>query len=365
MATQPSPSLQDALLAQLPASPDAYPQKLDLVRDAALVIRFDAAAYRAASFLDDRILGPATSGTWLPFDRVAAAARAARAACPVHFIFHTGHVGSTLVSRLLDESEAVLSLREPLPLRTLAEAHDALGRSDALLSDAQFDLALGVFMKLWSRGYAATRSVVVKATSSAGRIAATLLGRGEGSRAIYLNLGAEPYLATLLAGQNSPIDLRGHGPERIRRLQAWLTEPVGPLHAMSIGELAAMSWLAESRSQHEAVARFPDRAIALDFDAFLADVPEGMARILGLFGLPADARYLSAVGRSPVLTRYSKAPEYGYTPEVRAEILRESRRDHREEIRRGLAWLERLARTSAAVAEVLARFEARSSTTSG
>jgi len=351
LATEPSPSL-DALLKLLPASPDAYPQKLDLVREAALVIRFDAAAYRAASFLDDRILGPATAGAWIPFARVAEATRALTVGRPVHFIFHTGHVGSTLLSRLLDETQAVLSLREPLPLRTLAEAHDALGRPDALQSDAQFDLALGAFMKLWSRGYATTRSVVVKATSSAGRVAAALLDRHEGSRAIYLNLGAEPYLATLLAGQNSPLDLRGHGPERIRRLQSWLTEPLGPLHAMSIGELSAMSWLAETRSRREALARFPDRVVAVDFDAFLASVPASMERILGHFGLPADARYLSAVERSPVLTRYSKAPEYAYSPEVRAQILREARRDHREEIQRGLAWLERLARANAAVAEV-------------
>ena len=60
-------------------------------------------------------------------------------------------------------------------------------------------------------------------------------------------------------------------------------------------------------------------------------------------------------GASPVLTRYSKAPEYAYTPEVRAQILREARRDHRDEIRKGLAWLERLARANAAVAEVSAR----------
>ena len=65
MATEPSPSLQDALLAQLPASPDAYPQKLDLVRQSVLVVRLDAAAYRAASFFDDRVVGPATQGAWL------------------------------------------------------------------------------------------------------------------------------------------------------------------------------------------------------------------------------------------------------------------------------------------------------------
>jgi len=352
LPTEPSPSLQDSLSAQLSLSPDAYPQKIDFARDAALVVRLDASAYRTASFLDDRILGPATTGAWIPFARVAEAARRVTHGRPVHFIFHTGHVGSTLVSRLLDETEAVLSLREPLPLRTLAEAHDALGRPDSLLSNAQFDAALDTFMALWSRGYAGNTSVIVKATSSTGRLAPALLQPNVGSRAIYLNLGTEPYLATLLAGQNSPIDLRGHGPERIRRLQSVVAEPLGPLHAMSVGELAAMSWLAESHSQHEAVARFPGRVVAIDFDAFLARVPENMARIVGHFGLPADARYLAAVGRSPVLTRYSKAPEYAYTPEVRAEILREARRNHRDEIRKGTAWLERLAQANPAVATV-------------
>jgi hypothetical protein len=59
------------------------------------------------------------------------------------------------------------------------------------------------------------------------------------------------------------------------------------------------------------------------------------------------------VGRSPVLTRYSKAPEYGYTPNVRAEGLRDSRRHNREEIRKGMEWLERQARSDNAVAEVV------------
>jgi hypothetical protein len=361
LATQPSPSLQDALLAQLPGSPDAYPQKLDLVREGVLVVRLDAAAYRAASFLDDRILGPATQGAWLPLDRVAEAARHSTVTRPLHFIFHTGHVGSTLVSRLLDETGAVLSLREPLPLRTLAEAHDALKRPESLLSKVRFDDTLGAFAALWSRGYPATRGVVVKATSSAGRIAAPVLGRHAGSRAIYLNLEAEPYLATLLAGQNSPIDLRGHGPERIRRVQAWVAAPLAPLHAMSIGELAALSWLAESRAQRDAITAFPSRIVALDFDRFLASVADSMARILDHFGLARDERYLSTVERSAVLTRYSKAPEYAYTPQLRAEILRESRHDHREEIRKGMAWLEQRARSDAAAAEVL---NARSSTTS-
>ena len=63
-----------ALLDRLPASPDVYPQKLDVVREAVLLIALDAERYRAASFLDDRVLTPATQGAWLPAASVAQAA---------------------------------------------------------------------------------------------------------------------------------------------------------------------------------------------------------------------------------------------------------------------------------------------------
>jgi len=351
-AERPIP-IADDLLTRLPASPDAYPQKIDFASWIVLLVQFDAAAYRAASFLDDRILAPTTKGAWIPIGHAIEASRKVTGARPLHFIFHTGHVGSTLVSRLLDEAGDVLSLREPLPLRTLAEAHDALGRSDSLLGREQFDAVLSMLMRLWSRGYPATRSVVLKATSSAGRVAVPILASGEESRAIYMNLRAEPYLATLLAGQNSPIDLRGHGPERMRRLQPRLAAPLAPLHTLSIGEMAAMSWLTESWSQRDALREGAGRVLAVDFDQFLSGVGENMGRILRHFGMPENARYLSEVGRSPVLSRYSKAPEHAYTPNVRAEVLRDSRQDNRDEIRKGLDWLERHARSDPAVAAIV------------
>lgn len=346
------------LLELLPGSPDAYPQKLDLVTRAVLLVQLDAGAYRSASFLDDRILGPSVKGAWFPAARVAEAARLAANTRPLHFIFHTGHVGSTLLSRLLDETGVVLSLREPLPLRTLADAHDVLALAESLLSGAEFDLILGTLMRLWSRGYDATRAVVVKATSSTGRFAAPILARNEQSRAIYMNLRAEPYLATLLAGQNSPIDLRGHGPERMRRLRSHVSVPLAPLHALTIGELAAMSWLAESMAQRDALQRLADRVLAIDFDRFLSAVEENLGRVLAHFALPRDAHQVAELAASLALTRYSKAPEYPYTPTIRAEVLRDSRRDNKEEIRKGMAWLQSLARSDPSVAEIWGSFGA-------
>jgi hypothetical protein len=342
------------LQAMLPVSPDAYPQALDLVGGRVLVIRMDAKAYRAASFLDDRILGPNTRGAWLPGAVVTEAARQVADPRPLHFIFHTGHVGSTLVSRLLDETGMLLSLREPLPLRTLADAHDVIASSESLLSEAQFDALLDMMRRLWSRGYDWTRGVVVKATSSAGRAADALLKNRPQSRSIYLNVRAEPYLATLLGGANSAMDLRGHGPGRMRRLQRSIRVTPAPLHGLSIGELAALGWLVETMSQQEAVKRFPDCVLALDFDELLADITAGLERILAHFGLPHDARYLAGIARSPVLQRYSKAPEVPFPQGERSAQLEDSRRQNRDEIQKGMAWLRKMSQAEDPVAAVMA-----------
>ena len=338
------------LRALLPLSPDAYLQNVDLVRGLVLVIRLTEEAYRAASFLDDRILGPSVRGAWLPGPDVTEAARRVADARPLHFIFHTGHVGSTLVSRLLDETGRVLPLREPLPLRTLADAHDALAAPESLLNEAQFEALADMTLRLWSRGYERTRAVVVKATSSAGRLADRLLRARPEARAVYLNLRAEPYLATLLGGANSLVDLRGHGPGRMRRLLGRRPRPVAPLHALSPGELASLAWLVETLAQRDALGAAPGRVLPLDFERFMSDVEGGMARVLAHFGLDADTDQLSAIARSPVLRRYSKAPDVPFAPGEREARLAQSRRDNREEIARGMAWLDRLAREDASLA---------------
>jgi hypothetical protein len=345
--------LSEAVLSGLAASPDVYLQKVDLARESALLIQLSENAYRSASFLDDRILTPDVKGRWASLTSVLDAAAAIAESKPLHFVFHTGHVGSTLLSRLLDESGCVLSLREPLPLRTLADARDVLDQPESLLSSSDFDALEQALLKIWSRGYSDTHSVVLKATSSACRIAVRLLERHDGANAVYLNLAAEPYLATLLAGKNSSIDLRGHAPVRIRQLQARIATQLSQLHVLSLGELAAMSWLAETWNQHDAVTRLGARVLALDFDELLGDIGGGVSRVAAHFKLPLDSRWLRDIARSPVLTRYSKSPDFEYSPQVRSELLRQSRQNNAAQIGAGLRWLEKLAGSQSAVAAVL------------
>lgn len=325
-----------------------YPFKLDLARGRVLQIELDEAAIRAASFLDERILTPATKGGWTPLQAYLAQRPASlQPPLPVHFIFHTGHVGSTLVSRLIDEATPVLSLREPLPLRALAEVQDVLDAAPLegavpALTREQFSELLTALLWSWRRGFQTTAAVIIKATSSVARLAPVLLDAAPESRAIYLNLRAESWLATLLAGENSPIDLRGHAPERLRRLARQRRLPPLVPEALSPGELAALSWLAETTTQQEVLSKYQERVLAVDFDAFLTDARSHLTRILEHFGLPVEPAAVVRALSGPVMTRYSKAPEHPYDPDLRAAVAEDSRRRNRGEIVKGLRLLERL-----------------------
>jgi hypothetical protein len=123
---------------------------------------------------------------------------------------------------------------------------------------------------------------------------------------------------------------------------------------MSVGELAAMTWLTETLTQRDVMQQFGARMLSLDFDAFLADVGGNVQRVLAHFAVPVDDGFRARLEQSPVLTRNSKAPHLPYSPELRRTSLDESRGRHQEQIRAGLHWIDRLARSETAVADVMA-----------
>mgnify|MGYP001549809099 CR=1 FL=1 len=327
----------------LAASPELYPQKLDLAQQRVLMIRMTEHVYRAASFLDDRMLSAETTGHWVALEAVLTLAWQVHAK-PMHFIFHTGHVGSTLLSRLLDEAANVLPLREPLPLRTLAEAFDTPRPN--LLHDRAFE----AFLNLWSRGYANTDAVVLKTTSNTARIGARLLEARPNAQAVYLSLAATASVETLLSGQSSRVDMNVWGGERFDRLKAILrdSEIAKP---QTLGELAAMTWLAERLTQQDLSMRFGERILLIDFEDFLDDMRPHLCRVLSHFGL--DTSRVEAAMQSPLLTHYSKKPSQPFSAERRKQKLAETRIRQADEISRAHAWLERLSSRHKAVARLL------------
>lgn len=340
--------------SEIAGSAALYPQKFDVDRDAVFFVRLSREDYRRASFLDDRVLSAGIDGRWLDYAEIKRAMESAGGLQPLHFIFHTGHVGSTLLSRLIDETGTVLGLREPLPLRTLAEWQDRTPTTTPTTSSLQLDVRIETFVRLWRRGFMGTSSTILKATSSSGRLALRVLAASPESMAVYLNLKAEPYLATLLAGANAMVDLAGFGGERTNRLNQRFGIATPPISLLSVGELAAMTWLVESLTQVETKAKFEGRVLPLDFDVLLENIPGAMGAVVSHFNIVAPAGFLTTVERSAVLTRYSKAPEqFAYSPTFREQLLRQAKREHAVEMTKGLRFLERLAKDDRRVAALL------------
>jgi hypothetical protein len=76
-------------------------------------------------------------------------------------------------------------------------------------------------------------------------------------------------------------------------------------------------------------------------------------RVADHFQLPVDSGWLTDIARSPVLTRYSKSPDFEYSAQLRGQLLRESRQSNAAQIAAGLRWLENLAGSQPAVARKL------------
>lgn len=344
------------LFPQFGTRPDLYLYAIEPITGTADLVVMDETAYRQASFLNPDILTPQTLGSRIPLFRVIEFAEAARgAARPVHFIFHQGHTGSTLLSRLLDATGTALGLREPWPLLTLAEHHDALGRPEAILSQRDYERLRDALLVIWSRTFHSNQTAVVKASSHGERTGPDLLTASPRSKAVCLHLPAEAFLATTLARANVHADLLGFARERMRRLVDMFGKEFEPLHALSTGELAALSWLAERASQRGMLddAALAARVLDLDFEDLLTDPAGVLGRVTSHFELGADAETVRRAASGPVMTRYSKSPGQAFTPDMRRARLDAARSRHGAEIAKGVAWLERIAAHSDRAGQVM------------
>ena len=109
--------------------PNWFPQQMDAASDRVLLVRMNEADYYTASFLDQRMLTQQSQPQWIAWDELEATDQAGRS--DANLIFHIGHVGSTLISRLLGELDGVFALREPQILRNFADLAAINGQSHA------------------------------------------------------------------------------------------------------------------------------------------------------------------------------------------------------------------------------------------
>ena len=233
------------LLEELAIDRLVFPHQLDLLSDSVLLVRISEADLCDHSFLDKRILRQGMDYKWVAWGEFKAVADTLPETVPA-YIFHVGHCGSTLLSRLISAATDTQALREPLPMRTLA-VDKADGRAAFLRGNDQRD-RLSLFERVWARGPLRT---VVKATS----ICTNLMGLVDPTAPLaFVYQQLETHLAVTLAGENTLHDLLGFAQQRYRRLQESDVN-LQPLAEFGVGELAALSWLAEAVSATRASYR--------------------------------------------------------------------------------------------------------------
>lgn len=323
------------------SDPHFLPYRLDAIGRRVLWLRLDAAQRRSASFLDERAIPPQAQGGWAPLASLADAG--APQATPTHGIFHIGHCGSTLLSRLLESWPQVQALREPLPLRTLAGLWPDRGQPWSRLSAGEANATLHTLWQALGRPLPPATCTVIKATSSCNGLIAPLLDAGPGTRAVLLDLPLQPYLATLLKSDGSTVDAASAADERLRFLQAAGFAQDVALHRLSLPVQCAMGWLAEQARFSQLAQMHGARVLRLDFERLLAAPHAALQAVAAHFGLGSEG--VARAAGADAWTRYSKAPDHGYGPDDRAHDLALAARRFEAPLAEGLAWVrERCAR---------------------
>ncbi len=302
------------------------------------LVRLDEETYRSASFLDQRVTAQAREGYQYPFARrdELFPPGEAPAQAPL-FVFHVGHCGSTLLSRALSAHASVLPVREPLTLRTLADARRDSPHPWRPFSEPDWSAWLGAAHRAHARGFHPGPRALVKATSPCNCLVQPLLERDTRARALLLYVRLETYLAGMLKRDEPPADLLGFARARIMDWQTLAGAPPFSLDVLTRPELAALAWMTSMQLLLNAAAAFPDRTRLLDFDDFLGDPEAHLESAASFLGL--DAVTPALLREYPGLaSRYAKDPSHPYSARRRAEVLRAVATRDRDAIHAGLDW---------------------------
>ncbi len=335
-------------LASYLSDPQAFLFKIEANAEQALVVRLSDSDLQAAAFVDDRMLQVQRQAVWMPLAELLSEAPPLAPPAP-SAIFHIGHCGSTLLSRMLGALPAVLSIREPLVLRTLAD----LKRVDA--ATARFDAAawerlLRRCLALLQRRGADRQQVVVKATSSCNGLIADWLNCDGQARGVVMHIDLRSYLCTMLKSPTSRFDAENFVAARLADLHTALGEDALRLYQLNQAERIALGWIAEMQRFGALAERHGGRLLRLDFADLLADPSAVLTRVAAHLRIDASAAAVAAALGPQISGRYAKATDHPYSRADRQADLQTSAELYPGELRAGLDFAARLLQRYPALA---------------
>lgn len=325
-----------------------FPHQIDISTDRVLLVALDENAFREASFLDARILNNKLGMHWADWAELQTASGSLTA--DAKFIFHIGHVGSTLISRLLGESSEVLALREPLILRQLAELKAQRHLAHSPWPPEYYEPRLQHALRWLSRKFRSDQKVLVKATSFASELANDVVA--DERKAIFLYLQPHRYIQTILAGENSRKELAILSSSRLERLNQKLDADAFRLWELDEIQRAAIAWLSEMAALEQASS---SNVMWVDFDDFLAKPAEILVDMARFTGLPLEPTQAELLVSGHIMQQYSKAPEHSYSPSLREELLSEVDGERGNDINNTIKWLEAAADSHEPIRKILER----------
>ena len=141
-------------------------------------------------------------------------------------------------------------------------------------------------------------------------------------------------------------------PARMARLAGLLPDFPHALWQLPPVIRVAMSWLCEMATAQRALPPDAPRHLWVDFEAMLTAPAAALAAQAAHFGLPVDSARIDAALAGPIMRQYSKAPEHGYSPDLRRELQAQAARDHAHAIAAAIAWVEALAARYTSLADL-------------
>ncbi|MGB5622155.1 MAG: hypothetical protein WBN65_06645, partial [Gammaproteobacteria bacterium] len=331
-------------LRNIATSPAWFLRDLDPIADKAVLSPMDEASYRASVFLDHRIRRAAGRDLAVDLDALLElAARAGMARRPVHYLFHVGHCGSTLLSRLLGECRGLMALREPPVLMGLSRSLRRLQQPGFPIRPDRWEALLELCLRCLGRTWRTGQTALVKPTSHAGNLIPRLLTFTGEEHALMLYVGLETFLTTMLRPEIRRETVLFARDFRIADFNLLIPDSPVSTDDFGPGPLAAMSWLLHTREMAAALddPSLGGRIKTLDFDHFLASPETTLSEVCDFLGQHPGPDTLSDL-LARHLGHSAKDPEQPFDAGRRQQELTAARKTHAADIETGLAWAERI-----------------------
>lgn len=341
---------------RFPQNAALLPLLMNPENDQVMLVRLSEEDYRKFSFLDQRIVTPQLPRQWVNWHEISSIAF--HELFNLHYIFHIGHVGSTLISRLLGECPEVLAVREPAILRQFAETFVTDPNFNSQGTSENFESRLSEVQNWLSRSFQPEQKVMIKASSFVSPLAEKLLENDD--KAVFLYTSLDRYLQTILAGQASIQEADALADVRLLRLNRIFDDYAINKPELSPYQKIGLGWLCEMATLTIAYDNLSQTNIKwLDFDRFLSDPELHLKAAAEHFSLNMSQELLDKMLNGPIMNSYSKAPEYDYSPSLREDLLKEAAQKHAEGIRQTMQWVEKMAEHQPSVAKAIEQADKR------